>query len=65
MGEKIVLSLEKELGYEGIVSKLEEVGGGFIVRGRQPFQRWRLDWFAGREQGLPIYGLSYFIYLKT
>ncbi len=27
MGEKFVLSLEKELGYEGIVTKMEEVWG--------------------------------------
>jgi hypothetical protein len=27
MGEKFVLSLEEELGYEKIITKLEEVGG--------------------------------------
>jgi hypothetical protein len=58
MGENFMLSLEKELGYEGIVTKMEEMWR------RQLLQR-RLDWFVGREQGVSIYGLSYFIYLKT
>jgi hypothetical protein len=30
MGEKFVLSVEKELGYEGIVTKLEKVWGGLL-----------------------------------
>jgi hypothetical protein len=33
MGKKIMLSLEEELGYERIVTKLEEVGGGLLRRG--------------------------------
>jgi hypothetical protein len=65
MGDKLVLSPKEELGYEGIVIRLEEVQGGFIERGKQLLQKRRLFWFAGREQGVLIYGLSYFIYLKT
>jgi hypothetical protein len=33
MGKKIMLSLEKELGYEIIITKLEEVLGGLLRRG--------------------------------
>jgi hypothetical protein len=62
MGEKLVFSPKKELGYEKIVTKLEKVWG-FIERGRQPLQRRRLDWFVGKEQGIFIYGLLCFIYL--
>ncbi len=63
MGKKFVLSLKEELGYERIITKLEEVWGGFTEMERQLLQKRRLDWFARREQGVPIYGLSCFIYL--
>ncbi len=33
MGDKLVLSPKEELGYEGIVIRLEEVQWGFIERG--------------------------------
>jgi hypothetical protein len=63
MGKKFVLSLEEELGYEIIITKLEEVWGEFNDRGKQLLQRRRLDWFARRKQGIPVDGLSCFIYL--
>jgi hypothetical protein len=49
MGDKLVLSPKEELGYEGIVIRLEEVQGGFIERGKQLLQKRRLYWFVGRE----------------
>jgi len=63
MGKKIMLSLEEELGYERIVTKLEEVwgGGGVFEKGRKLLQKKKLDWFARREQSVPVYGLLCFI----
>jgi hypothetical protein len=44
IGEKFVLSLEKELGYERIIIKLEEVGGGGVTeKGKKLLQKRKLD----------------------
>jgi hypothetical protein len=44
MGKKIMLSLEEELGYERIITKLEEAWGGLLKEGDNHCKEG--DWFA-------------------